>query len=77
MARKHRLRLISCVMFVVAVVFVFCALSALNLGTAFYIGRFHFGAEVWRVCYAIYGVIMAALFASSFFVKDNQRANKE
>ena len=56
-------------MLVIAVVFVLCALSNPQLGHVIYIGDFAFGAEQWRVCYAIYAVVMAGLFLVSFFVK--------
>ncbi len=63
------MRVLSLIMFVIAVVFVIIAVSVPTLGSVFYIGNFRFGAEQWRVCYVIYVVIMAALFAGSFFVK--------
>ena len=60
-------------MLIAAVVFVVCALSAPNLGQTIYIGGWKFGAEQWRVCYAIYAVVMIALFLVSFLVKQNDR----
>ncbi len=66
------LRLISLVMLVVAVIFVFCALACPTLGRTIYIGDFAFGADQWRLCYKVYAVIMAALFGASFFVKDKK-----
>ena len=75
--RKNRLRLISLVMLAVAVIFVLCALSNPTLGTAFCIGNFYIGADVWRACYAIYVVVMAALFLASFFVKDGKQTREE
>lgn len=76
MKARKTLRLISLVMLIAAVIFVFCALSAPNLGQTIYIGNFEFGAEQWRVCYAIYTIVMVALFIASFFLKktDNQSA---
>lgn len=70
MKRKTLFRLISLVMLVIAVIFVICALSCPTLGTAIYIGDFYFGAEQWRICYAIYAIIMVGLFIASFFVKN-------
>lgn len=72
MKARKTFRLISLAMLIAAVIFVFCALSAPNLGQTIYIGNFEFGAEQWRVCYAVYAVMMVALFAASFFVKDNK-----
>lgn len=69
MNARKTLRLISIVMLIVAVIFVFCALSAPTLGKTIYIGRFVFGAEQWRFCYKVYVIVMVGLFVSSFFVK--------
>lgn len=76
MTKKTRLRLISCMMFLIAVVFVLCALSAPNLGRGFYIGPLYIGAAVWRMCYAIYALIMIVLLVASFFVKDSKKSDK-
>ena len=62
------LRIISLLMFVVAIIFIACALANPALGKTFYIGDIAMGAEVWRVFYAIYAIIMAILFVLSFFV---------
>ena len=70
MKLRTKLRLISLVMLVVAVIFVFCALSAPNLGKTIYIGNFVFGAEQWRFCYKVYAVVMVLLFGASFVVKN-------
>ena len=66
------LRLISLVMFIVAVIFVFCALSAPTLGKTIYIGDFVFCAEQWRFCYKIYAFVMVTLFVASFFIKEKK-----
>ena len=62
------LRIISLIMFIVAIIFVACALANPALGKTFYIGDLAIGAEVWRVFYAIYAITMALLFVLSFFV---------
>ena len=72
MKTKTKLRLISLAMFVVAVVFVICALSAPTLGKTIYIGDFVFGAEQWRFCYKVYAIVMVALFGASFFLKEKK-----
>lgn len=72
MKMKWRLRLIALAMLIVAIVFVFCALSAPNLGRTIYIGNYAFGAEQWRLCYKLYTVVMVALFGVSFFVKEKK-----
>ena len=72
MKTRRILRYISLFMLVIAVIFVFCALSNPALGRTIYIGSFAFGAEQWRVCYAIYILVMAGLFLTSFFVKNRE-----
>ena len=69
MNKKKLFRIISLIMFIVAVIFVVCALSCPTLGTTIYIGSFAFGAQQWRICYLIYVIVMVVLFAASFFVK--------
>ena len=76
MSKKVALRLASLIMLIIAVVFVICAISAPNLGKTVYIGSYAFGAEQWRVCYAVYVVIMVALFIVSFLVKDKKSNRK-
>ena len=72
MKTRTKLRLISLTMFVVAGIFVFCALACPTLGRTIYIGDFKFGAEQWRFCYKVYAVVMVALFGISFFVKEKK-----
>ena len=59
-------------MLIVAVVFVFCALSNPALGKVFYIGSIKIGADIKRAFYAVYAIVMVALFGISFFVKDKK-----
>ncbi len=66
---KTKLRVISGIMLIVAIVFVVCALSNPGLGQVIYISDYYFGPEQWRVCYLIYAIIMVALFVASFFVR--------
>lgn len=73
MTKKAKLRIISATMFAVAVIFVFIAVSNPTLGSTIYIGDFRFGAEQWRICYAIYALIMVTLFIASFLVKGGKR----
>ena len=70
MKKRTVLRLISLGMFVIAVIFVVCALSAPTLGRTFYIGSIAIGAEVWRVFYGVYAIAMVGLFVGSFFVRE-------
>ena len=68
MKKGMKLRIISLVMFVVAIIFIACALANPALGRTFYIGDLAIGAEVWKVFYAIYAIVMTVLFVISFFV---------
>lgn len=68
MKKSMVLRCISLGMFVVAIIFIACALANPALGRTFYIGDIAIGAEVWQVFYAIYAIIMGILFVVSFFV---------
>ena len=70
---KIKLRLISGIMLVAAIVFVFCALACPTLGKTIYIGDYAFGAEQWRFCYKIYAIVMVALFGASCVIKEKQR----
>ena len=72
MKTRRALRLCSLVMLIVAVVFVLCALSNPALGRAVYIGSIRIGADVKRVFYTAYVVVMVALLGISFFVKDKK-----
>lgn len=73
MSKRALLRLVSLAMFVIAAVFVFIAISAPTLGKTIYIGDYAFGAEQWRVCYAIYAIVMVVLFIASFFVRKENK----
>ena len=72
MKLKTILRLISLAMLISAAVFVLCALSNPGLGRVFHIGSIRIGADVKRTFYAVYVVVMAALFGISFLVKDKK-----
>lgn len=72
MSKKVILRLTSLAMLVVAGIFVICALSNPALGSAFYIFGIRIGAQVWRMFYRFYVIVMVILFVSSFFVKKNK-----
>ncbi len=72
MKARRTLRLISLIMLIVAVVFVFCALSNPALGKVLYIGSIKIGADIKRAFYAVYAIVMVALFGISFFVKDKK-----
>lgn len=76
MRKRIVLRLISLGMLVIAIIFVACALSNPTLGSVFYIGSIPIGVDVWRVFYAVYVLVMVALFVASFFVKKG-KAEKE
>lgn len=75
MKTKRILRYISLAMLCVAVIFVYCALAAPTLGRTIYIGSYKFGAEQWRICYAVYAAVMLLLFVASFLVKNERKNN--
>lgn len=72
MKTKTKLRLISLIMFIVAIIFVFCAFACPTLGRTIYIGSYAFGAEQWRFCYKVYAIVMVAIFVASLFIKDKK-----
>ncbi len=72
MKKKIILRLISMIMLIIAIVFVAVALSNPQFGRVIHIGNFTFGAETWRICYAIYALIMVGFFVISFFIKEKE-----
>ena len=63
------LRAVSLGMLLAAVIFVACALTNPQLGQTFCLFGFAIGAEIWRIFYAIYLLVMAALFLLSFLLK--------
>ena len=67
MNTRKILRIIGAVMFIVAAVFVYCAVSCPTLGRVFYIGSIRIDAEIKRVFYACYVIVMVSLFIASFF----------
>ena len=69
---KRKLRIISLIMFVIAVIFVAAALSNPALGHVIYIGDFAFGAKLWRICYAVYAAVLIYLFIASFIVQNKK-----
>lgn len=69
MKTRRTLRLISMAMLVVAIIFVLCAVSSPSFGQVIYLGNVAFGSEQWRICYAVYVLIMVAIFIISLFMK--------
>ena len=65
--KRTILRIIS---LVIAVIFVILALNCPQCGRTVHIGTFRFGAEQWIICYKLYVLAMAALFAGSFWVRE-------
>ena len=72
MTTKRALRVISLLMFLIAVVFVSIAINHPELGRVIYIGPFRFGYKQWRICYAVYAMVMVGSFAASFLVKNRK-----
>ena len=66
---KKALRIISIIMLIGAIVFLWYAFTHPVDASVFYIGNLAIGSDIWRVFYAFYAVVMVALFGVSFFVK--------
>ena len=63
------LRVVSLIMLAAAVVYIWVCLHAPTMGHTMYICGHKFDAEQWKICYAIYLIIMLMLFVSSFLIR--------
>ena len=72
MSRKTKLRLASLILLLIALVFLFCAVSCPTLGRVFYLGPFRIAAEQRRVFYRLYAAVTAGLFLLSFLVRERK-----
>ncbi len=70
MNTKRLLRAIGILMLIVAVIFVYVALNAPQLGRVFYIGSFKVDAHVKRIFYLGYLIAAVTLLTASFVIKD-------
>lgn len=70
---KIILRIVSGVMFIVAVVYLTFAMTHPEFGSVFYIGSWAIGPEIWRTFYVFYALVMIGLFVASFFVGKNKK----
>ena len=77
MVAKTILRIISGIMFIVAVIFLSLALTHPEFGTVFYIGTWEVGSAVWRAFYVAYAITTILLFVLSFFVGRGVDQRKE
>ena len=66
MSRKTKLRLASLILLLIALVFLFCAISCPTLGHVFHLGPFRIAAEQRQVFYRLYAAVTAGLFLLSF-----------
>jgi len=66
---RKKLRIISLIMLIVAIVFVYCAISNPALGSVFYIFGIKISVEALKVFYKAYISLMVMMFIASFFVK--------
>ena len=66
MSRKTKLRLASLLLLLIALIFLFCAISCPTLGHVFYLGPFRIAAEQRRVFYRLYAAVTAGFFLLSF-----------
>ena len=66
MSRKTKLRLASLILLLIALVFLFCAVSCPTLGHVFHFGPFRIAAEQRQVFYRLYSAVTAGLCLLSF-----------
>ena len=72
MSRETKLRLAGLVLLLIALVFLFCAISCPTLGRVFYLGPFRIAAEQRWVFYRLYAAATGGLFLLSFFVRERK-----
>lgn len=72
MSRKTKLRLASLLLLLIALVFLFCAISCPTLGHVFHLGPFRIAAEQRRAFYGLYAAVTAGLFLLSFFIRERK-----
>ena len=72
MSRKTKLRLAGLVLLLIALVFLFCAVSCPTLGRVFYLGPFRIAAEQRWVFYRLYAAATGGLFLLSFFDRERK-----
>ena len=66
---KKTLRIISGIMFVVAIGFLIYAFMHPEGGSVFYVLGVPIGSKFWRASYVVYATVMIGLFIASFFAK--------
>jgi len=66
MTRAKTLRLISAAMLTAAVIFVICAMCCPTCGRTITVFGVRIGGDFWRTFYALYVLVMFALFLGSF-----------
>ena len=67
---KRKLRIISLIMFIIAVLFLVYAFMHPEAGSVFYLFGKRIGSYEWRSFYGLYVIIMLGLFVISFFVNE-------
>ena len=72
MSRKTKLRLASLILLLIALVFLFCAISCPTLGRVFYLGPFRIAAAQRRIFYGLYAGVTGGLFLLSFLVRERE-----
>ena len=72
MSRKTKLRLASLILLLIALIFLFCAISCPTLGHVFHLGPFRIAAEQRQIFYRLYAAVTVGLFLLSFFVRERK-----
>ena len=70
---KSILRIISGIMFVIAIAFFVYAIMHPEAGCVFYLFGQPIGSDIWRAFYVLYLVVMFGFFIASFFAKKGKR----
>ena len=65
---KKFLRIISVLMFIIAILFLCYALTHPEAGSVFYIFGQPIGSEIWRIFYVFYVLVMIVSFLISFII---------
>ena len=72
MKLKLILRVVSVIMLIAGIVFLYIAISAPTFGRVLYVGSIRFDAERKRIVYAVYWIVTVVLFLCSFLMKNKR-----
>ena len=67
---KRKLRIISAIMFIIALLFLIYAFTHPEAGSVFYIFGQPIGSHEWRSFYGLYAIVVIGLFIISCFCQE-------